>query len=69
LKKIEEKEMQRKIEFIHQIPLFSKWSVNQVIKLLYSIRVEKFSKGHKLLSQNEPIEKVYIIKEGIVEIS
>lgn len=69
LAKVEVKLANDNIDFFLNIPLFSSWSRNLIHKLLYRIDKKKFQRDQYVIKEGEPIQEVYIIKEGEFEVT
>lgn len=69
LAKIEERLANDMIAFLQSIPLFSTWSKNLLMKLLYKIEKKSFIKNQVVINEGERIKEVYIISSGEYEVS
>lgn len=69
LAKIEERLANNMIDFLQSIPLFSTWSRNLLMKLLYKIEKKGFIKNQAVVREGEPIKEICIIKNGEFEVS
>lgn len=69
LQKIEERLANDMIDFLQSIPLFSSWSRNLLLKLLYKVEKKSFIKSQKVIKEGDPISEVWIVESGEFEVS
>jgi CRP-like cAMP-binding protein len=67
LKKIQWKDVQKKIEFFLQIPFFNHWTRTQINKLIYLFSEQNFLLNQTVYNQGDKVDMVYIVKEGFFE--
>jgi CRP-like cAMP-binding protein len=69
LKELNEKLNRINLHMLVTTPIFEGITKNQFQKYFFNYFVfHKFARGHKLISENEPIDNVYFLKEGEYEI-
>lgn len=56
-------------KFLKSLPIFSKWSLNSLMKLSYYFRSVKSKRNKVLFKEGEVSEYVYIVRKGELEIS
>lgn len=69
LQKIEERLANDMIDFLQSIPLFSSWSRNLLLKLLYKVEKKSFIKKQVVVKEGDPLNQVWIIQKGEYEVS
>lgn len=69
LAKIEERLANDMIDFLQSIPLFSTWSRNLLMKLLYKIEKRSLIKNQVMIKEGDPVNEIFIIKSGEFEVS
>ena len=69
LYEIERKNRIEKVNFIKGLPIFSKLSRTYLTKFASNIKTMTCNKHQVLYRQGDPVERVYIIREGEFEIS
>jgi CRP-like cAMP-binding protein len=67
LKKIQWKDVQKKIEFFLEIPFFNHWTRTQINKLIYLFSEQNFLLNQTVYNQGDKIDMIYIVKEGFFE--
>jgi CRP-like cAMP-binding protein len=67
--KIEQKKMNKIIDFFLKLPYFSHWTKTSVAKLQYSFELKTFNQGHIVFHEGSKASSVYIIKSGDFEVS
>ena len=58
-----------KIGFLKESLLFKHWTMDQLVKMAYSMKKKEYPKGSDVVRQGERMEYVWLIKEGMVRIS
>lgn len=56
------------ISFLKQIPFISHWSKNALSKLYYAVEKVDTFRGNRIIKEGDPIDYIYIVKEGEFEI-
>mmetsp|Transcript_22038 Transcript_22038/g.59249 ORF Transcript_22038/g.59249 Transcript_22038/m.59249 type:complete len:101 (+) Transcript_22038:1-303(+) len=54
------------LDFLHQIPLFSSLTTEQLTRLSSAVVTLKFAGGEHIVRQGEKADAIYIIREGKV---
>lgn len=67
LKKVDEKKIQDKVNFLMEIPLFEGISKIKLLKFQLSMAEKRFIKDQVVINEHDNIKFVYIIKEGDFE--
>jgi hypothetical protein len=67
IKKIDQKRMTKKVEFLMKLDCFQACSKNAVVKFTYLMEKVKFKRNQKVYAENQPINKVYIVWKGEFE--
>lgn len=57
-----------KIDFLRQTSLFSKWALSDLSILLYNQHTHQFKKGNRFYTQGDPVDFIYVISEGEVQV-
>ena len=58
-----------KIGFLKESLLFKHWTMDQLVKMAYSMKKKDYPKGSEVVRQGERMEYVWLVKEGMVRIS
>lgn len=66
---IEKKAYLDRINFLRNIPIFSKLTKTSLGKMTYYFEVKKCIKEHVLFKEGDPADFVYIVKKGEFEIT
>lgn len=69
LLKLEQKEHQKQIDFLLQIPALSHWTRTQLSKLAYSFTEKLYRRGYHAYKQGEASDYVFVVKDGDFEIT
>ena len=69
LAKIENREKNKKIDFLKNLPIFKMWTKNQIFKMTYFFSEFKYGINQAVFTQGDPADFIYIIKEGVFEAS
>ena len=69
LQKIEQKNMNKIIEFLHQLPFFKVWTRTSLSKLQYSFEQRAFIRNQIIYKEGDTSHMVYIIKTGEFEVN
>lgn len=67
--KAESKILDKQIDFLKEIPYFSKWSKRKLEKLNLYFAHKKFNRKQVVFSNNTPADCVYIVKSGEFELA
>lgn len=67
LRKIEQKEIQSKIDFFHDLPFLRHWTQLQINRLIYSFSIINLARGQVVYNQGEPSNNIYIVISGEFE--
>ena len=67
--KAESRILDKQIEFLKEIPYFSKWSKRKLEKLNYYFSKIKFSRKQVVFCNNSPADSVFIVKSGEFELT
>ena len=69
LVEIDRKHISEKVNFIKTLPVFSKLTRTFLSKFTLLIKPQKVNNHHLLYKQDDPADRVYIVKSGLFEIS
>ncbi|KAL4445097.1 hypothetical protein ABPG74_018825 [Tetrahymena malaccensis] len=61
-------QLQEKIEFLRKFPFLQVWSNAHLANLLQTIKVCEYIKKQVVYTKNDPIQYIYLIKSGEIEI-
>lgn len=64
LGKVEARKLKDKVEFLSTLPIFHKWTERKIKQISYAFDSKRVSRNHVLFKEGDPIEKVYLVKEG-----
>ena len=62
LMKIENREKNKKIAFLRNLPIFNLWTGNQIYKMTYFFGEKSFNINQVVYRQNEPSDYIYVVK-------
>eukprot|EP00347_Sterkiella_histriomuscorum_P023290 403335214 len=69
LNKIEQKNMSRIVEFMHELPFFKVWTRTSLGKLQYSFEQKQLQRNQVLYREGQDAEMIYIIQNGEFEVT
>ena len=69
LNKIEQKNMTRIVEFLHELPFFKVWTRTALSKLYYSFEQRNLQRNQVLFRENQEADTVYIVQTGEFEVT
>ena len=69
MRRLVEKLDDEKIEFLKTIPIFQNWAKGTMRSFLNNIKPHTYYKGHKILTQGEQSNFIYIVNKGTVGVS
>ena len=68
LAKAHETALNKKAEFLHELPMFASWTMGSMQKLIYYFKDRVLQRKQVLYKRGDTVETVYFIREGEVQI-
>ena len=69
LLKVEQKRLNKMVDFLHSLPFFKNWTRTTISKFQYFFTHQTFQRNHVVYREGDPLDYVYLIYEGEFEVS
>ncbi len=68
INKVQQRDLERKIDFLRGLPCFKHFRYSSVVKLLDVIQERRMMKGSYLINEGDPVEGLSIVRDGLFDI-
>ena len=69
LSKIQEQQLQSKVQLIQRHPIFARWTKNAVQRLSYHFKLRQYRRKYVLFEENSQAKEIFLVKNGDFQLS